>query len=129
MKQSSNLGLALYDKTDLMNITGLENSLNHNMELIDSEISQLSQKKADLGGDGKVPKNQLPAMDYAPSTHASQHVSGGSDPITPASIGAAAASHTHDDSYYTEAEINALLQNKVDKAGDTMTGFLSIKNW
>ena len=46
MKQSSNLGLALYDKTDLMNITGLENSLNHNMELIDSEISQLSQNKA-----------------------------------------------------------------------------------
>ena len=46
MRQSSNLGLALYDKTDLMNITGLENSLNHNMELIDSEISQLSQNKA-----------------------------------------------------------------------------------
>ena len=46
MKKSSNLGLALYDKTDLMNITGLENSLNHNMELIDSEISQLSQNKA-----------------------------------------------------------------------------------
>ena len=48
MRQSSNLGLALYDKTDLMNITGLENSLNHNMELIDSEISQLSQNKASL---------------------------------------------------------------------------------
>ena len=46
MRQSSNLGLALYDKTDLMNITGIENSLNHNMELIDSEISQLSQNKA-----------------------------------------------------------------------------------
>lgn len=47
MKQSSNLGLALYDKTDLLNITGLENSLNHNMELIDSEISQLSTNKID----------------------------------------------------------------------------------
>ena len=46
MRQSSNLGLALYDKTDLMNITGLENSLNHNMELIDLEINQLSQNKA-----------------------------------------------------------------------------------
>ena len=45
MKKSNNLGLALYDKTDLMNITGLENSLNHNMELIDSEISQLSVNK------------------------------------------------------------------------------------
>ena len=48
---------------------------------------------ATLGADGKVPTGQLPAMDYAPSTHASQHGSGGSDPITPAAIGAAAASH------------------------------------
>lgn len=48
---------------------------------------------ATLGADGKVPTGQLPAMDYAPSTHASQHATGGSDPITPDSIGAAAASH------------------------------------
>ena len=48
---------------------------------------------ATLGADGKVPSGQLPAMDYAQSTHASQHASGGSDPITPAAIGAAAASH------------------------------------
>ena len=48
---------------------------------------------ATLGADGKVPSGQLPAMDYAPSTHASQHGSGGSDPITPAAIGAAASSH------------------------------------
>ena len=41
--------------------------------------------------DGKVPENQLPAMDYAPSTHASQHASTGTDPITPADIGAAPA--------------------------------------
>ena len=48
---------------------------------------------ATLGADGKVPSAQLPAVGYAPSTHASQHGSGGSDPITPAAIGAAAASH------------------------------------
>lgn len=48
---------------------------------------------ATLGTDGKVPTGQLPSMNYAPSTHASQHATGGSDPITPASIGAAAASH------------------------------------
>ena len=48
---------------------------------------------ATLGTDGKVPTGQLPAMNYAPSTHASQHATGGSDPITPASIGATAASH------------------------------------
>ena len=50
---------------------------------------------ATLGTDGKVPTGQLPAMNYAPSTHASQHGSGGSDPITPAAIGAAAVTHSH----------------------------------
>lgn len=32
---------------------------------------------------------------FEPSLHAATHASGGSDPITPASIGAAAANHTH----------------------------------
>ena len=48
---------------------------------------------ATLGADRKSPAEQLPTMDYAAKTHASQHGSGGSDPITPAAIGAAAASH------------------------------------
>ena len=48
---------------------------------------------ATLGADRKIPAEQLPTMDYAAKTHASQHGSGGSDPITPAAIGAAAASH------------------------------------
>ena len=46
---------------------------------------------ATLGTDGKVPTGQLPSMNYAAKTHASQHRSGGSDPITPADIGAAPA--------------------------------------
>ena len=41
-------------------------------------------------------------------------------------IGAAASSHTHDDRYYTESEIDTKLGDKVDKAGDTMTGTLTI---
>ena len=48
---------------------------------------------ATLGADRKIPAEQLPTMDYAAKTHASQHGSGGSDPITPAAIGAAASSH------------------------------------
>ena len=48
---------------------------------------------ATLGADRKIPAEQLPTMDYAAKTHASQHASDGSDPITPAAIGAAAASH------------------------------------
>ena len=48
---------------------------------------------ATLGADRKIPAEQLPTMGYAAKTHASQHASDGSDPITPAAIGAAAASH------------------------------------
>lgn len=39
MRQTDNLGLALYDASDKMNITGAENSLNHNMELLDDAVS------------------------------------------------------------------------------------------
>lgn len=38
MRQTDNLGLALYDTTDKMNVTGATNSLNHNMELIDAAL-------------------------------------------------------------------------------------------
>ena len=48
---------------------------------------------ATLGADRKIPAEQLPTMGYAAKTHASQHASDGSDPITPAAIGAAASSH------------------------------------
>lgn len=34
-----------------------------------AKIVQLLQNKADLGEDGKVPTDQLPDMDYAPSNH------------------------------------------------------------
>ena len=43
---------------------------------------------ATLDSSGKVQPGQIPTLEYAPTTHASQHASGGSDPITPASIGA-----------------------------------------
>ena len=75
--------------------------LAHSAEQIDEAVEKVLdgtvatktdlQNKADLGEDGKVPESQLPEMDYASSTHAIQHASGGSDPITPAAIGAAPA--------------------------------------
>jgi len=45
---------------------------------------------------------------YAPSTHKTSHASGGTDALSPADIGAAPATHSHNDLYYTETEINAL---------------------
>lgn len=51
MRQTSNLGLALYDSEDKMNITGAENSLNHNMELIDEAIHNIPA--GENGKDGK----------------------------------------------------------------------------
>lgn len=52
--------------------------------------------KADLDPEtGKVVAGQLPLLDYAASKHAAAHAATGSDPITPADIGAAPKSHTH----------------------------------
>ena len=104
-----------------------------------------------------------------PAKHASSHASGGSDAITPASIGAvptsrtvngkalsadinlsasdvgaysksetdtllknkAAVSHTHDDRYYTESEVNNLLAGKQDTSSAINTsniGSQPVKN-
>ena len=48
---------------------------------------------------------------FSPSSHASSHASGGSDAITPSSIGAAASSHTHAAS---EIASGALSQARLD---------------
>lgn len=53
MRQTENLGLALYESTDKMNITGAENSLNHNMELIDAEMEK-TMKTPEAGETGQV---------------------------------------------------------------------------
>ena len=42
-------------------------------------------------------------------------------------IGAAASGHNHDDKYYTEAEVNQLLQNYLPLSGGTLTGNLTGK--
>ena len=43
MRRTENLGLSLYDASDKMNITGAENSLNHNMQLIDDAVKNYNE--------------------------------------------------------------------------------------
>lgn len=51
MNKTTNLGLALYDIDDKFAITASEDSLNHNMELIDDAISNSVGKKTPDGGE------------------------------------------------------------------------------
>lgn len=41
MRKTSNIGLSLYDPSDKMIITNSDNSLNHNMEIIDETYTNL----------------------------------------------------------------------------------------
>lgn len=96
-----NLGLFKYDpSTDSAQTFNITKALNENWDKIDDGMKANADKiktlqdgqknKADLV-EGKVPSNQIPSLEYAAKKHASQHATGGSDPITPASIGAAPA--------------------------------------
>lgn len=65
------------------------------------------------------------AKDYAaPKTHASQHASGGSDPITPAAIGAADRTHASQHASGGEDQITPESIGAVKNTGDKMTGNL-----
>jgi len=65
-------------------------------------------------GDVVLPQTGLPTEPHAPT-----HATGGSDPVTPADIGASPAGHIHDDRYYTETESDALFLGIADKAADS----------
>ncbi len=50
MKYTDNLNLSLYESTDSMNITGSNNSLNHNMKLIDEAINNTQKELTTQSG-------------------------------------------------------------------------------
>lgn len=92
-KLGGNVGDEMIDQyPDLAN--ALANIGDLSSGAIPSSEKGVASGVATLGEDGKVPSEQLPDMDYANSTHASQHSSGGSDPITPESIGSLPANGT-----------------------------------
>ena len=78
MRNTGNLGLALYDASDKMNITGSENSLNHNMEIIDAQVAR-KMEAPETGEAGQVltkteqgfawqaaPTSSIADMEYLP---------------------------------------------------------------
>lgn len=65
---------------------------------------------------------------FVPTTHADNHASGGSDPISPSGIGAAAVDHNHDEDYADiaseHAHSNKSALDKIDEGvgGPTWDG-------
>lgn len=86
--------------TDGADTFNIQTMLNENWDKVDEAVA----KKAELGADGKIPAEQLPAMNYDPAgsaaavqTNLTNHINNKSNPhgVTLSQIGAAAASHNH----------------------------------
>lgn len=89
MNQTANLGLNLPEESDWAEVA----TLNENWEKVDEAVA----KKAELGADGKIPAEQLPAMNYDPAgsaaavqTNLTNHINNKNNPhgVTPGQIGA-----------------------------------------
>lgn len=85
-------------------------------------------------------QTKLSGVDETALSNVGSHINNTSNPhnVTAAQVGAAAASHTHDDRYYTETEIDTKLNGKansshthseyLNKSGGTMTGSLVLNS-
>ena len=111
MKNTTNYGLKKPDGTDAVDIA----IINQNMDTIDTtmksnatQINDLKNNKANTSHGNHVPATQTANnKKFLRCDNTWQDV-------TPGNIGAAAASHTHDDRYYTETEINTKLDAKAN---------------
>lgn len=122
MKQTPNLGLNKPEGTDVVNI----DDLNANMDVLDAKLGTSGHNHNGTAGQG-------PKIAYGNITGTPAVVSTTADGLAPkrdgnttkflrgdgtwaaptaAGVGAAAASHVHDDRYFTETEVNNLLANK-----------------
>lgn len=87
------------------------------------EVDEALKAKADASHKHKKADISDFPSSMTPTGHAGSHSSGGSDPITPANIGAAASGHTH-----TAASVGALPSSGGTVSGDvTITGNLRLK--
>ncbi len=111
MKNTTNYGLKKPDGTDAVDIA----IINQNMDTIDTtmksnatQINDLKNNKANTSHGNHVPATQTANnKKFLRCDNTWQDV-------TPGNIGAAPASHTHDDRYYTETEINTKLNAKAN---------------
>lgn len=83
------------------------------------------------GPQGDTGATGATGADGGTTPHAARHAVGGSDPVSPASIGASDTSHTHDTRYYTETEVDTALAGKAatthtHAAADVASGTLAI---
>lgn len=122
MKQTPNLSLNKPEGTDVVNI----DDLNANMDVLDAKLGTSGHNHNGTAGQG-------PKIAYGNITGTPAVVSTTADGLAPkrdgnttkflrgdgtwaaptaAGVGAAAASHVHDDRYFTETEVNNLLANK-----------------
>ena len=111
MKNTTNYGLKKPDGTDAVDIA----IINQNMDTIDTtmksnatQINDLKNNKANTSHGNHVPATQ------SANNKKFLRCDNTWQDVTPGNIGAAAASHTHDDRYYTETEINTKLDAKAN---------------
>ncbi|MDU6856068.1 MAG: hypothetical protein E6370_17265 [Clostridiales bacterium] len=111
MKNTTNYGLKKPDGTDAVDIA----IINQNMDTIDTtmksnaaQINDLKNNKANTSHGNHVPATQ------SANNKKFLRCDNTWQDVTPGNIGAAAASHTHDDRYYTETEINTKLNAKAN---------------
>lgn len=98
---TTNYGLVKPQLTDSADIT----AMNGNWDKIDTEL----KSRATLGSDGKVPSSQLPSMNYIPTSEKGKASGVASLDSSGKLPSGQLPSHTHDDRYYTESEVNNLI--------------------
>ena len=111
MKNTTNYGLKKPDGTDAVDIA----IINQNMDTIDARMKSNATQIDDLKNNKANTShgNHVPATQSANNKKFLRCDNTWQD-VTPGNIGAAPASHTHDDRYYTETEINTKLDAKAN---------------